>query len=58
MSAVKDKDTIIADLKKELDGIDARYERKLTKVGGKKEETQKKLNIEEKEREMSVLKLE
>ena len=58
VSAVKDKDEVIAELKKKLDEIDARYDRKLTKIGGKKEETQKKLNIEEKEREMSVLKLE
>jgi len=45
-------------LERELREIGARHARKLSKVGGKKDETQKKLNIEEKERELFGLKLE
>jgi|TARA_B110000285_G_C15113673_1_gene612699 hypothetical protein len=38
--------------------IQSRWEKKINKVEGKKEETQKRLNVEEKERELFGLKLE
>ena len=38
--------------------IQSRWEKKISKVEGKKEETQKRLNVEEKERELFGLKLE
>jgi len=58
VDVVKEKDDIIGGLEQKLSHIDTKYAKKLTKMGTKKEDTQKKLNIEEKEREMFGLKLE
>lgn len=53
-----EKDEIIEGLNGKLMQIQSKWERKIGKVEGKKEETQKRLNVEEKERELFGLKLE
>jgi len=58
VDVVKEKDDIIHTLEGRLQTIEGKYAKKLTKIGTKNEETQKKLNIEEKDKELYGLKLE
>lgn len=58
ITAIEEKDEQIQTLEGKLRGIDSKHKQKLTKIGNKKEETQKRLNLEEKERELCGLKLE
>jgi chromosome segregation ATPase len=53
-----DKNEEIEKLKEALQGIESKHDRKLKKINIKKIETENKLNVEEKERELFGLKLE
>lgn len=53
-----DKNEEIEKLKEALQGIESKHDRKLKKINVKKIETENKLNVEEKERELFGLKLE
>jgi hypothetical protein len=54
----QDKNDEIQQLKETLEGIESRHDKKLRKVNIRKTETENKLSVEEKERELFGLKLE
>ena len=58
LEQLKAKDDFISELKEKLEMIDKKWEKKQTKVKTKNDDTQKQLNIEQKERELYGLKLE
>lgn len=53
-----DKNEQIKELRDALQGIESKHDKKFKKVTAKKNETENKLNVEEKERELYGLKLE
>lgn len=57
-SLAQEKNEEIQSLKETLEGIESRHDKKLKKVNIKKTETENKLSVEEKERELFGLKLE
>lgn len=58
VTVVADKDEVIQRLRKELDVIEEKHKRANTRVQNRRDEAQRKLAIEEKERELYGLKLE